>query len=73
MWSLLPEDLPELGLKYVGGFTVRENGSIVVAAYNSGHPMFEVDRNKQVVWKVQRNKQEGIDRPTSVNFVVAGF
>ena len=73
VWSLLPEDLPELGLKYVGGFTVRGNGNIVVAAYNSAYPMFEVDRNKQIVWKVQRNKQEGIDRPTSVNFVVAGF
>ena len=32
VWSLTPEDVPALGLKYVGGFVVRENGNIIVAA-----------------------------------------
>ncbi|MDD7985033.1 hypothetical protein PQO01_08745 [Lentisphaera marina] len=72
-WSLTPEDVPTLGLKYVGGFVVRDNGNIIVAAYNSAYPMFEVDRDKKLVWKVRRDKEQGIDLPTSVNMVASDF
>ena len=28
---------------------IRDNGNIIVAAYNSGYPMFEINREKQLV------------------------
>lgn len=71
VWSLKPEDIPDLGLNYVGGFVVRENGNIVVAAYDSNYPLFEVTRDKKLVWKLVRNKELGLDRPTNVNMVAA--
>ena len=73
VWSLIPDDLPTVGLKYVGGFVVRDNGNIIVAAYNSGYPMFEINREKQLVWKVRRDKELGIDLPTNVNLVAGQF
>nr|WP_238527782.1 hypothetical protein [Lentisphaera araneosa] len=73
VWSLTAEDLPTIGLKYVGSFVIRENGNIIVAAYNSAYPMFEVDRKKNLVWKVRRDKEKGIDLPTAINFASADF
>ena len=69
VWSLTPKEIPSVGLKYVGGFVVRDNGNIIVAAYNSAFPMFEIDREKNLVWKVRRDKDLGIDLPTNVNLV----
>ena len=73
VWSLKPQDLPSLGLNYVGGFVVRENGNIVVAAYNSDYPLFEVTRGKKLVWKLVRNKDLGLDLPTNVNMLAANL
>jgi len=71
VWSLTADDIPAVGLKYVGGFVIRDNGNIIVAAYNSAFPMFEIDRDKNVIWKVRRDKEDGIDLPTNVNFVAS--
>ena len=73
VWSLTKEDLPTIGLKYVGSFVIRENGNIIVPAYNSAYPMFEVDHEKNLIWKVRRDKQKGIDLPTAVNLASIGF
>lgn len=68
-WFFTKDDIPSLGLKYVGGFEVRSNGNIIVAAYNSAYPIFEIDRAKNVIWKLRRNKDQGIDRPTSLSLI----
>ena len=73
VWSLTPDDIPAIGLKYVGGFVIRENGNIIVAAYNSGFPMFEIDRDKKIILKVRRDKEDGIDLPTNLNLVATQF
>ncbi|MDD7984616.1 hypothetical protein PQO01_06600 [Lentisphaera marina] len=69
VWSLSSDDVPALGLKFVGGFEIKDNGNVIVAAYNSAYPIFEIDRDKNVIWKLRRNKDQGIDRPTSLSLI----
>ena len=69
VWSLTSDDVPTLGLKYVGGFQLKHNGNIIVAAYNSEYPIFEIDKNKNVIWKLRRNKDNGVDLPRSISLI----
>ena len=68
-WSLRPKDQHDLGLVYLGGFIVRDNGNIIATAYKSTYPMFEITREKTLVWKLRRNKDTGLDKPSSLNLV----
>ena len=52
-WFLVPDNIPQLGVRYIGGFAMKENGNIVVAAYNSAFPIFEVNRDKRIVWRLR--------------------
>ncbi|WDE99465.1 hypothetical protein PQO03_16635 [Lentisphaera profundi] len=72
-WSLKQQDQEELGLVYLGGFIVRDNGNIIATAYKSKYPMFEITREKNLVWKLRRNKDTGLDKPSSLNLVTANL
>jgi len=67
VWSLTPDDIPQLGIRYVGGFAVKSNGNLIVAAYNSAFPLFEINRDKRIVWRLRRNRSEGIDKPVNLS------
>ncbi|EDM28585.1 hypothetical protein LNTAR_08449 [Lentisphaera araneosa HTCC2155] len=66
VWSLNPADIPDVNLKYVGGFQVKENGNMVVAAYHSSYPLFEINRDKEIIWKLERSQESDIKKPTNV-------
>lgn len=59
VWSLTPEDLPELGLKYAAGMQRLANGNTICTAYKSKYPIFEVTPDKQIVWKIAAGKALG--------------
>jgi len=52
VWSLSPEDVPELGLYYIAGMHRLPNGNTVVSAYRSQYTLFEVTPEKKVLRKV---------------------
>ena len=71
VWTLTPQDVPEIGLKYVAGVHRLPNGNTVISAYNSDYPLFEVTPAKTVVWKLAKNPALGT--PTNVQVLdVAG-
>jgi hypothetical protein len=53
VWQLTAADIPEIGFTYAAGCQILPNGHIVVAGYNSTFPIFEITREKEVVWKMQ--------------------
>jgi hypothetical protein len=70
VWSLNPKDIPSMGLRYVGGFQMKDNGNLVIAAYDSKYPIFEVNRKKEIIWKLERNETKQINKPS--NLVLIG-
>lgn len=60
VWSLTPEDLPELKLKYASGMQRLKNGNTICTAYNGPFPIFEVTPDKKIVWKIAASKELGI-------------
>jgi len=59
VWSLTPQDLPELGLKYASGMQRLANGNTVCTSYTSKYPVFEVTPDKKIVWKIAADKAIG--------------
>jgi hypothetical protein len=59
VWSLTPEDLPELKLKYAGGMQRLANGNTICTAYNGIYPIFEVTPDNKIVWKIAASKELG--------------
>ena len=59
VWSLTPEDIPELGLKYASGMQRLANGNTICASYTSKFSVFEVTPDNKVVWKILANKEIG--------------
>ena len=57
VWSLSQKDVPELGIKCITGMHVLENGNIAVSAYNSTYTLFEITRDKEVVWKILGSRE----------------
>lgn len=64
VWQLTAKDIPEIGFHYAAGMHVRANGNIVVAAYKSKYALFEVTRDKKIVWKIPGGGEIG--KPTHV-------
>jgi len=59
VWSLTPDDVPELELKYAAGMHRLPNGNTVCTAYRGKYPVFEVTPDKKVVWKMSADKELG--------------
>jgi outer membrane protein assembly factor BamB len=59
VWSLTPQDLPELELKYASGMQRLANGNTVCTAFNSKYPVFEVTPEKKIVWKMPASGEIG--------------
>ena len=55
-WSLQAKDIPELGINYIAGMHVQPNGNIAVSAYKSRFTLFEITRDKKIVWKIAGKK-----------------
>lgn len=66
VWKLASEDVPELGFSYSAGLLRLPNGDTVVAAYNSKVKVFEVTKDKTVVWKYDNPE---IGNPTHVKIL----
>jgi len=66
VWELTNEDLPGKWLHDPCGSQVLPNGNVVITSYAAGRhdpnspKLFEVDRDKQVVWKYSDGKKFGI-------------
>ena len=65
-WTLTNEDLPEPWLQDPCGAQVLPNGNVVIASYAAGKKnpqapkLFEVSRDKKVVWKYSDGKKVGV-------------
>ncbi len=52
VWSLKPEDVPEIGLKYAAGCQRLKDGTTVLTSFSkSKYQVFAVNEAKEVVWK----------------------
>ena len=66
VWQLTNDDLPGPWLQDPCGGQVLPNGNVVITSYAAGKKdpkapkMFEVDRDKNVVWKYSDGKKAGI-------------
>ncbi|MHC4215602.1 MAG: beta-propeller domain-containing protein [Planctomycetota bacterium] len=59
VWSLTPQDLPELKLTYAAGMQRLANDNTICTAYKSSYPIFEVTPDKKIVWKISASKEIG--------------
>ncbi|WP_420792914.1 hypothetical protein [Lentisphaera marina] len=76
VWSLTPQDVPDIKLTYVGGFQIRENGNLIIAAYDSQYPVFELTREKTIVWKIKRGETKEVNKPSNIVLIgddIEGF
>jgi outer membrane protein assembly factor BamB len=68
VWEFKTPDLPELGIRNMTGFQIRRNGNIVIGCYSAydkdgkGVGMFEITRDKKLVWAYQNGTGEKVDR-----------
>jgi len=51
VWQLTKEDVVDMGPRWFAGFQVLPGGNIMVCNAGGGVPVFEVDRDKKVVWQ----------------------
>ena len=51
VWRLNAADMPELGIRWFAGVQVLPNGNLFVCNAGGKVPVFEVNREKQVVWQ----------------------
>lgn len=58
VWQLTKEDVSEMGPRWFAGFDVLDNGNIVVCNAGGKVQFFEVNRDKQVVWRTALNTEE---------------
>ncbi len=59
LWSLTPQDIPELDVKYAAGMHYLPSGNLICTTYNSPYPIFEITPDKEVVWKIKADKTLG--------------
>ena len=59
VWSLTPQDVPKLELKYASGMQRLANGNTICTAYGGKYPIFEVTPDNKIVWKIAANKEIG--------------
>ena len=50
-WSLLDSQIPQMGLRWFAGLQVLSNGHVVVCNAGGQVPFFEVNRERQIVWR----------------------
>ena len=66
VWQLTNDDLPDNWLQDPCGGQVLPNGNVVITSYAAGAKdpnapkLFEVNRNKEVVWKYTNGRREGV-------------
>ncbi len=58
VWQLTSEDVKEMGPRWFAGFRVLPNGNIVVCNPGGRVPVFEVNRQKQVVWQTRLTRDQ---------------
>ena len=60
VWEFKKSELPDLGIRTMTGFQILRNGNIVIGCYDAydasgkGVGMFEITRDKQLVWSYQQ-------------------
>lgn len=56
IWKLTVDDVPEMGIKWLLGLSLSDNGNIIVCNWlghgfeKQGVPLFEISHDKKVVW-----------------------
>ena len=68
-WSLTPKDVPSLDVPYISGAKRLENGNTIVTAYGGKTPIFEVTKDKKVLWKIDQQGKKGIYKPTNLQLL----
>jgi hypothetical protein len=63
VWQLTAADIPDIGFNYAAAMHILPNGNMVIAAYTSTCKLFEITRDKKIVWKLQN---PAIGNPTHV-------
>ncbi len=58
VWQLTGEDVREMGPRWFAGFRVLPSGNVMVCNPGGAVPVFEVNRNKQVVWHTGLTKEQ---------------
>ena len=51
VWQLHAADLPELGIRWFAGVQVLPDGNLLICNAGGNVPVFEINREKHVVWK----------------------
>ena len=62
VWQLKTDDIPDINMKWTAGLHRLSNGNTVVSNWlghgqkGKGVPLFEVTREKEIVWKFTDNR-----------------
>lgn len=70
VWTLLHDDVPEVNICWLLGIQLKENGNVVCCNWlghdhdGQGVPIFEVNRNKEIVWQCDTR----VETPNLSNF-----
>jgi hypothetical protein len=51
VWRLNVTDVPELGIRWFAGVQVLPNGNLFVCNAGGKVPVFEINREKHIVWQ----------------------
>ncbi|MDR1270862.1 MAG: hypothetical protein LBK82_15210 [Planctomycetaceae bacterium] len=68
VWEFKKSELPDLGITNMTGFQRLKNGNLLIGCYaayskeGKGVGMFEITRNKKLVWAYQKPTGEKIDK-----------
>jgi len=68
VWELKTSEFPDLHIRNMTGFFIRGNGNLIVGCYaaydkdGNGVGMFEVTRDKKIVWTYQKPTGDKVDR-----------
>jgi outer membrane protein assembly factor BamB len=68
VWEFKKSELPDLGITNMTGFQRLKNGNLLIGCYaayskeGKGVGMFEITRNKKLVWAYQKSTGEKIDK-----------
>ena len=63
VWSVLPQDIPEIGFCWALGMELLDNGDLVVCNWlghghdGEGIPLFQITREKKIVWSCTVQKE----------------
>ncbi|MGL4593217.1 MAG: hypothetical protein ACRCUY_00655 [Thermoguttaceae bacterium] len=68
VWEFKKSEFPELNISMMTGFHIRQNGNIAIGCYSAYKPdgrgvgMFEITRDKKLVWSYAKPTGERVDR-----------